>query len=271
MTARFQYSIRMRASKTGVHVSGAEGIYEKNDIVSMVKEYTERSLTHEKGRADEIRITIEELKERPRKISSLPLCTLNTRNPKAVKKAASKILSLIGITERAIDEALNSLTIGITMRGAMLMNIEGVRLEPDLLRGVRVTRMGITKEAEAELSKQLSKLKLNNNTVKEALVLASKVHKYPMVLGELCISDDPNYTTGYIASRAFGYIRLPHIKKRGIPYGGRAFFITGGEVKELIKYLQMTPVLIDKIKPCTGTMTLKEILESRSRRKSGSR
>jgi len=271
MSKHLHYSVRMRSVENGAHLSGAEGIYEKDDVIDIVKEYTGRAFTHDKGRADEIRLTIEELKERPRKISSLPLCTLKTRNPEAVQKAVFKILSSIGITERAIDEAFKSLTIGITMRGAMLMDIEGVRLEPDLLRGVRVTRMGITKQAESTLSRQLAKLGLNNDTVKEALVLASKVHKYPMVLGELCISDDPNYTTGYIASRAFGYIRLPHIKKRGIPYGGRTFFITGGEVKELIKYLQMTPVLIDSIKPAEGPVTLKEILERKSHRKSRSR
>ncbi len=271
MSKHLYYSVRMRAGQNGVHSSGAEGIYEKDDIIDIVKEYTGRALTHEKGRADEIRLTIEELKEKPRKISSLPLCTVKTQNPEAVQKAVFKILSSIGITERAIDEAFKSLTIGITMRGAMLMDIEGVRLEPDLLRGVRVTRMGITKKADSTLSRQLIKLGINNDTVKEALILASKVHKYPMVLGELCISDDPNYTTGYIASRAFGYIRLPHIKKRGIPYGGRAFFITGGEVKELIKYLQMIPVLIDNIKPCEGALTLKEIFERKSHRKSLSR
>jgi len=271
MSKHFHYSIRMRAAKNNIHVSGAEGIYEKDDIIGIVKEYSSRAFAHDKGKADEIHLTIEELKEKPRKISSLPLCTLNTRNPEAAQKAAFKIFSSIGITERAIDEAFKSLSIGITMRGAMLMDIEGVRLEPDLLRGVRVTRMGITKKANSTLSKQLSKLGLNNDTVKEALTLASKVHRYPMVLGELCISDDPNYTTGYIASRAFGYIRLLNIKKRGIPYGGRAFFITGGEVKELIKYLQMTPVLIDSIKPCEGKVTLKEILERKSHRKSRSR
>ncbi|MCK5503680.1 MAG: hypothetical protein KAJ10_00855, partial [Thermodesulfovibrionia bacterium] len=111
--------------------------------------------------------------------------------------------------ERSIEEAFRALEAGITMRGAMLMDIEGVRLEPDLLRGVRVTRMGIEKKASTELARKLGRLGLNNNTVKEAIILASKVHKYRMVLGELCISDDPNYTTGYIATRAYGYIRLP--------------------------------------------------------------
>ncbi|MEW6601556.1 MAG: 6-carboxyhexanoate--CoA ligase [Nitrospirota bacterium] len=264
MSRRNQYSIRMRSAKSGGHVSGAEGIYEKHDISNIVKEYTERALIHDKGSADEIRITIEELKEKPKKISSLPLYTLNTKNAGAAKKAAREILTSVGITERAIEEAFSALDVGITMRGAMLMNIEGVRLEPDLLRGVRVTRMGITEKAAADLSRKLGRLGLNNSTVKEALILASKVHKYRMMLGELCISDDPNYTTGYVATRTHGYIRLPRIKKRGVPFGGRAFFITGGEVKDLIKYLQITPVLINNIKPCEGIVTLKDILERKA-------
>lgn len=266
MPRQQHYSIRMRSAKNGAHVSGAEGIYDKSDISNIVKEYTQRALVHAKGAADEIRITVEELKEKSKKISSLPLYTLNTRNSAAAKKAALKILTSVGITERAVEEAFQALDVGITMRGAMLMDIEGVRLEPDLLRGVRVTRMGITKQAATDLSRKLGQLGINNNTVKEALVLASKVHKYRMVLGEICISDDPNYTTGYIATRAHGYIRLPRIKKRGVPYGGRAFFITGGEVKELIKYLQRTPVLINSIKPCNGVVTLGEILSQASHR-----
>lgn len=266
MKRHLYYSVRMRSAKNSSHISGAEGIYEKNDISGIVKEYTLRAFTHEKGRADQIHLAVEELKETPKKISSLPLCTINTRNTDAARKAALKILLSIGIEERAVEEAFRALDMGITMRGAMLLDIGGVRLEPDLLRGVRVTRMGITKTAAADLSKKLGRLGLNNNTVKEALILASKVHKYRMVLGELCISDDPHYTTGYIATRAYGYIRLPRIKKRGLPYGGRAFFITGGEVKDLIKYLQQTPVLINTIMPCRGAVTLKEILERKSRR-----
>ncbi len=260
------YSVRMRASKQGIHISGAEGIYDTNSVAKVIQSYTQRALKHEKGRADEINIISEELKEKPRKVSSLPLCTLNTRNPDYVKKTVLKILTSIGITERAVEEAFKSLNMGIIMRGAMLMDIEGVRLEPDLLRGVRVTRMGITKTASAVLSKKLGRLSLNNDTVKEALILASKAHKHKMILGEICISDDPNYTTGYIATRKYGYIRLPRIKKRGIPYGGRTFFITGGEVKDLIRYLQKTPVLINQIKPCKGIISINELFERKSHR-----
>lgn len=260
MTRHRYYSVRMRASRNDAHISGAEGIYEKNDVIRIVQEYSQRAFSHEKGRADEIFIKVEKLRERPRKIAALPVCTLNTGTPDAVKKAAVAILNSIGITERAVEEAFKALSKGITMRGAMLMDVEGVRLEPDLLRGVRVTRMGITGNASSVLAKNLKRLRLNNSAVQEALILSSKVNKHPAILGELCISDDPNYTTGYVASRRYGYIRLPHIKKRGIPRGGRAFFITGGEVKDLIKYLQKTPVLINKIKPCKGIIPVSELL-----------
>ncbi len=266
MSRRSYYSIRMRSGRSHSHVSGAEGIYGKDELSNVVKEFTQRALTHDKGRADEIRLTVEELKETPKRISSLPVATINTRNAEAAMKASLKILTSVGITERAVEEAYRAISAGITMRGAMLMDIEGVRLEPDLLRGVRVTRMGITKAASTDLARKLGRHGLNNSTVKEALILASKVHRYRMVLGELCISDDPYYTTGYIATRAHGYVRLPRIKKRGVPFGGRAFFITGGEVKDLIKYLQQTPVLINEIKPCTGAVKLKEMLQRKSRK-----
>jgi len=257
------FSIRMRASREGLHISGAEGIYQKDDITQIVQKYTERALLHERGRPDEIRLIIEELREIPQRISSLPLCTLNTKTPQMAKKASIKILSSLGITERAVEEAFKSISIGITMRGAMLMDIEGVRLEPDLLRGVRVTRMGITEKANSVLFRRLRSLGINNDTVKEALILASKANQHPMLLGELCISDDPGYTTGYVASRTYGYIRLPHIKKRGAPYGGRAFFVTGGEIKGLIEYLERTPVIINRINPCKGIIPLEEILRTR--------
>ncbi len=260
------YSIRMRSAKDSTHISGAAGIHLLKDVSKVVKQYTDRALEHERGRSDTIRITVEELKKSPKRIATLPLSTVNTRTPEAAQKTATGLLTAVGISERAVEEAFASLRSGYTMRGAMLLDIEGVRLEPDLLRGVRVSRMGIAQDAAADLSKRLGRLQLNNNTVKEALVLASKVHKFKMVLGELCISDDPKYTTGYIATRTHGYVRLPRIKKRGFPNGGRAFFITGGDIMNLIKYLQETPVLINSITPCQGNITVKELLERKSRR-----
>jgi 6-carboxyhexanoate--CoA ligase len=65
------------------------------------------------------------------------------------------------------------------------------------------------------------------------------------VLAELCISDDPNYTTGYVASRRFGYVRIPCIKRKGSPCGGRVFFIQEeADVKKIVEYLERTPVVM---------------------------
>jgi len=266
MRKHVYYSVRMRAAKNRVHVSGAEGIYDMDEVDAIVKEYTSRAFSHDKGVSDDVRLIVEKLIEKPKPIPSLPVCTLNTRNTEAARKAAIRLLSSAGITERAVEESFKLLNAGINMRGAMLMNVEGVRLEPDLLRGVRVTRMGITKNASSDLSRKLARHGLNNSTVKEAIILASKVHKYRLVLGELCISDDPRYTTGYIAGRSLGYIRLPRIKKRGLPFGGRTFFIAGGEVKDLIRYLQSTPVLVNEIKPVQGVVSMKELLAHKSHR-----
>ena len=130
MAGHKYYSIRMRASREGHHISGAEGIYEKNGITRKVQMYTERALFHEKGMADEIKIIVEELREKPLKAPTLPICTLNSRNPESVKKAVFKILTSVGITERAVEEAYKSFYSGLIMRGAMLLDIEGVRLEP---------------------------------------------------------------------------------------------------------------------------------------------
>jgi pimeloyl-CoA synthetase len=71
-----------------------------------------------------MKMIVEELKEKPLRAPTLPLCTLNTRNPEAVKRAVIKILMSVGITERAIEEAYKSFYSGIIMRGAMLMDIE---------------------------------------------------------------------------------------------------------------------------------------------------
>ena len=46
------YSIKMRASKSDLHVSGAERIVPQADISSAVSALTERALHHGLGRAD---------------------------------------------------------------------------------------------------------------------------------------------------------------------------------------------------------------------------
>jgi 6-carboxyhexanoate--CoA ligase len=245
----------MRASKTvrsqktevsEIHISGAEGIFEHSDISRVIKEYTKRALNHPRGKPDKIVITIEEIKQKLKRVSLLPIITLKCNCPREAKKIIFQVLSDIGISKKGINNSLRVLTSPKTMRGAALILQEsGLRVEPDRERGVRASRFGIEKNAEKALVKKLSKMKVNTVTVKEALSLASKVASSPDIIAEICISDDPDYTTGYIASKQSGYLRIPHIKNYGERHGGRVFFVKQDtNIKKVINYLEKVPVIL---------------------------
>jgi 6-carboxyhexanoate--CoA ligase len=138
---------------------------------------------------------------------------------------------------------------GRPMRGAMLVDAcTGERLEPDRDRGVRVSRMDLAPAAEKELREGLGVLGLDNVHVREALVLAGKVMLAPSIVAELCWSDDPDYTAGYVAAPGLGYSRFPHLKPVGEERGGRAFFIVpGADLAALIRFLEQSPVLFDRL------------------------
>jgi 6-carboxyhexanoate--CoA ligase len=268
-------SIRMRASrKSGVeretacdrkeiHISGAEGLYVRSEIQKIVKGYLERAMNHPKGRADKVAIVIEEINREPKPVSPLPVATIDCRTPREAKRTSVRLLQSLGISGKAIDAAFGLIRKG-GMRGAAIVAGEtGDRLEPDLERGVRVSRLGIEKEASVQFSRRLSRYRINTDTVKEALVLASKVISHGAVIAELCVSDDPDYTTGYVASETFGYLRVPNIKHKGSRSGGRAFFVKEGvDVEEMVRYLERTPVLVQKAPLCRGTASTDGILNS---------
>ncbi|MBI3592401.1 MAG: 6-carboxyhexanoate--CoA ligase, partial [Nitrospirae bacterium] len=148
--------------------------------------------------------------------------------------------------KKAINTAFNILMSPRTMRGASLvLSVSGNRTEPDRSRGVRVSRLGIEKNAVNRLSRRLSRSKINTPTVREALILASKVASCPEIVAEVCISDDPDYTTGYIASRGLGYVRITNIKCPGDMRGGRVFFIKeDADIGKLIDYLEKRPIIV---------------------------
>jgi 6-carboxyhexanoate--CoA ligase len=259
------WSIRMRASKKlvtrhsslvtpkEIHISGAEGIYRKPEIQKIVKQYIERALNHPRGKADKIVITIEEIKEKPKTIPALPIVTIKNSSPREGEIIVGKLLQLTGISKRAIDTAFELIKKDGMRGAAIITGKNGKRLEPDRERGIRVSRLGITKSALKELAIKLSRLGINTETVKEALILASKVSASKDVVAELCISDDPNYTTGYMASKGFGYVRIPNIKDKGSRNGGRAFFVReGADFRGIVEYLERRPVIIGKVSSCKG-------------------
>jgi 6-carboxyhexanoate--CoA ligase len=266
-------SIRMRASKKlrtrnygvsskkEVHISGAEGIYGRAETQKVVRHYIERALRHPRGKADKIVITIEDIKQKPYSIKALPIATIRCSSPAEGKKSASVLLQSLGISKRSIDNAFQLIRKG-GMRGASLITAtNGERLEPDIKRGIRVSRLGIDKSVSDILSRRLKKCRININTVKEALVIASKAISCQHVIAELCVSDDPDYTTGYVASKQYGYLRIPHIKPKGNRSGGRAFFVDDrGQVEKIFTYLEKMPILVTKSAPCRGIISIDEIL-----------
>ncbi|MBI3378110.1 MAG: 6-carboxyhexanoate--CoA ligase [Nitrospirae bacterium] len=243
------FSIRMRAAKSDIHISGAEGICQKSEISKVCGEYIKRALTHSRGKPDEIVITIEKIRQKPKTIPLLPVATFKCNSPEKAREIITQKLQSLGISKKAIDNGFVVLNSKKTMRGASLILLKsGARVEPDKERGVRVSRMGIEKSTEKNLSEKLSRAKINTTRlrrVKEALVLASKAASCRDVIAEACISDDPDYTTGYIASKEFGYLRIPNIKRVKEMHGGRVFFIREtADIAGLISYLERKPAII---------------------------
>jgi len=246
---------------TEIHISGAEGLYETSEIQRVVRRYVQRALNHSRGRADKIIITIEDIKQKPQAITALPVVTIENATPKEGGKIAQQLLQASNISKTAIDKAFGLIK-KTGMRGAAIITAEKVeRREPGRERGIRVSRLGITRSAFKHLSSRLLRSGINTETVQEALILASKVLSCKHVIAELCVSDDPDYTTGYVATRKFGYVRIPHIKNKGSRSGGRAFFVKEGiDVEDVATYLEKRPVIVGKISCCRGIIPFNEIL-----------
>ncbi|HXX58245.1 MAG TPA: 6-carboxyhexanoate--CoA ligase [Thermodesulfovibrionales bacterium] len=245
------WSVRMRASRRitrsrSMHVSGAEGLYREKAIERILRDYGMRAMNHPRGMPDEVLFTIERMREKPVKVPLLPVRTCQCDSPLDARAVLRAELFKAGISRKAIEKGIKVVTGRTVMRGASLIRaLSGVRIEPDRGRGVRVSRIGIEGGRERALSRMLSREGINTATVREALILASKVASCDGVLAELCMSDDPDYTTGYIASRTLGYVRIPMIKERGDSRGGRIFFMREeADAEPLIAYLENKPVIV---------------------------
>jgi 6-carboxyhexanoate--CoA ligase len=232
---------------TEIHISGAEGIYGSDEINRISADYISRALEHPRGRPDTIVITLESIKERPARAPLLAVTTEDCRSPEHARDIIARHISALGISDRALAAALKVLRSDKTMRGASLISaMSGKRLEPDKARGIRVTRLGIDKSSVMRLGKRLSALKIDTPTVREALILASKVASCKDIVAEICISDDPDYTTGYVATRITGYLRIPNIKRHGEMHGGRVFFLhPSADIEKTIYYLEKKAVILE--------------------------
>lgn len=244
------YSVRMRAAKGGAHeyggehISGAERLLKEAQVEDMVKVMVHRALTHSRGKADFIRLTIDRIKEDEiQLIELLPIKTFSVQSLLEGRIYASELLVAAGVTGIAAEKAMEALLhLGENMRGAMVVCSEtGERLDSLLGRGIRVSKMD-TIDPQA-FSVWLGKQGLTDIHVREAAVLAAKVNSAPSVVAELCWSDDPDYVTGYVAAKG-KYNRITQLKELGSRRGGRVFFVKRDTDMEALRvYLEEQPVL----------------------------
>ena len=239
------FAVKMRAARAGEHISGAERIVPAHDIPALAATLAERALHHAKGVPDEIHLKAEVAGEIMH-LEALPVSTHVTQTPEEGRAVAARLLADAGVTR--IDEIMARFAETYTMRGAMLLDADTLeRLEPDRARGVRATYMDAASGCNGQDARCPSGGACVKNHFAEAVVLATKVANAPGIVGEICVSDDPDYVTGYVATKEIGYCRITTIKRKGDPCGGRIFLYRGPRegVPETIRFLQRQCVLVD--------------------------
>jgi 6-carboxyhexanoate--CoA ligase len=252
----------MRASIGDRHVSGSERIIFREKIEGTVEELVERAMRKGCTR-DQVTISLEPLRDALiHRLTALDVITLSAPDVQAGRKAASRVLQRAGVSAQAVLAAISHLSAGAAlsggnMRGAMIIDAQkGERLEPDRERGVRASRFDWSEEAGKKISRQLAALGLTHFRTREAIALATKVASAPGIVAELCWSDDPDYTAGYVASADRGYVRFPFLKQLGDAKGGRAFFVDRDALNmdRLLQYLEQDVALITDIGICKAAI-----------------
>ena len=243
------YSLKMRASqqvgegeqKHEQHISGAERIVCHDNVEAICAAMVRRALTHSKGDPDFINVKIEKINESDIQIlKALPVTRIDVDTwQQGLDKAFELITPLMGSGCGLREKLQELLRETFPMRGAMLYDVAtDTRLEPDHARGVRATYMDALHSSVVDSCK---------NHFNEAIVLATKVANAPGMVAEFCISDDPNYITGYVASKELGYVRIMKMKEMGDENGGRIFLFDSrkASAEECIEYLQKKKVLVE--------------------------
>ncbi len=229
------FSVKMRASAQGEHVSGAERIVPEGEVARTISSLADRALHHAKGRPDFINLKLEKPGD-ILELDALPVATETVSTPEEGWNLIGRLLASEGF--RRADEIRSLFKETYRMRGAMLLHADTLeRLEPDPERGVRATYMDQAGPVPYATQK---------SHFREALVLATKVSSAPGIVGEICMSDDPDYVIGYVATKNLGYRRITVLKQKGDPAGGRIFLYRGRkrDVRKTIRFLERQAVLV---------------------------
>ena len=220
------YSIKMRASEDHQHISGAETICEAKDIEQVIAAYFHKGFQHENGDADFLNLKIEKITTPLVQLQALRIIETSSQTFYQLAKKRQ-------ITGEAIARAWDYITNPTCYRGAIILDATtGERLDNFGEQGCRVTHFCF--------QHQSSKSPLNER-VRDALSIASIIQSNEGVVGEMCVSDDVNYTTGYFAD-AKGYHRLHNVKMKGSRVGGRIIFVNQKfQLESFLYFCQQQP------------------------------
>ncbi|OKL37774.1 6-carboxyhexanoate--CoA ligase [Domibacillus mangrovi] len=244
------YSVRMRAAKNGSHeqggkhISGGEILSTFSDMRHAVNALLEKGLTHSRGKPDFMQIQFEAIDEPIKRVKPLQIESNEVESVEIGQALSWRLLEKAGIQEQIIEKAYKHMTECSGIRGALLIDVHsGERMDDRKEKGVRVSRMDWLNTNFEKWADYYNNPK--NLRVKEALVLATKVSEHPATVAELCWSDDPEYITGYVASKKLGYQRITKLKEYGDERGCRIFFVDCLEdLKEYIHYLEKETILV---------------------------
>ncbi|MBO1511212.1 6-carboxyhexanoate--CoA ligase [Metabacillus bambusae] len=243
------YSVRMRASEKeshengGKHISGGELLSSYSDLRMSVNTLLEKALNHSRGKPDFFQIQFEIVNQPIKLVNPLPVQTNEVTTVKEGQELARYLLKKTGVPKNIIEKAYKQIP-EYGVRGAILIDIQtGERIDGRTDKGVRVSRMDWQTGNFEKWAK--SKAVPTNPRLKEALVLATKVCNHELTIAELCWSDDPDYITGYVASKNIGYQRITQLKHFGDERGCRIFFVdTLSDINTYMSYLEEQPILV---------------------------
>ncbi|MFD2132807.1 6-carboxyhexanoate--CoA ligase [Pseudogracilibacillus auburnensis] len=244
------YSIRMRSSKGGSHenggqhISGAERLVKQTEIETTALEMIHRASNHTRGKADFISLKIETVQPNEiHYISPLRVKEVTNSHPHTAKKVISEQLATLPIQQELLFSLYDWVIHDEMTRGAIIVDINnGKRLDPSINRGIRVSHVDWDNQFKDRW--QIKNDIFYNERRAEAIALSSKVAAAGTIC-EICCSDDPEYTTGYLSYQNT-FIRVPNMKEKYSPRGGRVFIIdsTNIQLDQYIHFLEKTPVLI---------------------------
>ncbi|WP_202076504.1 6-carboxyhexanoate--CoA ligase [Caldalkalibacillus salinus] len=243
------YNVRMRASESashengGKHISGGELLSSYRDLRMSVNTLLDKALNHSRGKPDFLQIQCEIINQPIKRLSPLTVQTNDVTTVEEGQDLARYLLEKAGVPKDMIAKAYKQIP-EYSVRGAILIDIHtGERVDGRIDKGVRVSKMDWQRDNFEKWAK--SKAVSTNPRLKEALVLATKVCNHKSTIAELCWSDDPDYTTGYVASKNIGYQRITQLKHHGDEKGCRIFFVDSlSDFNIYISYLEEQPILI---------------------------